>query len=366
MAVPAAGLWGIHATTTGHADATGARLHLQTVIKLSWLLWIPLQLLGLGTSAVHAETASADSFVSLQMENDFFASSGDRYYTHGTQLSVLKEESPPRWLHGLTEWLPLYQQGGGLNLVNYTLGQKIFTPDDTESKTVVEGERPYAGYLYASVAVLSQIYSTSRIDHGNVLEVTFGVVGPSAMSEEAQTGFHDRVGIDSPNGWDNQLEDEPALGFSYTRFWRVVQPLSGDLEFGFNPHLNAVVGNVYTYGAGGVSFRLGDNLRRDLAPPNIRPGFPGMPYFRGAQEASWYLFMGFESRLVARDIFLDGNTFAQSHSVDKEYLVGDMQFGLVSLSGNWRVAFSNMVRTREYASQEENTHYGAVNVSYRY
>ncbi len=119
--------------------------------------------------------------------------------------------------------------------------------------------------------------------------------------------------------------------------------------------MNLVVGNVYTYAAGGVMFRVGDNLKRDLSPPNIRPGFPGLAYFRGGDESSWYLFLGFESRLVARDIFLDGNTFKDSHSVEKEKLVGDMQFGLVYQVNRWRFAFSNMLRTKEFATQEDNT-----------
>lgn len=306
-----------------------------------------------------------DTYFSVQMENDFFANSGDRYYTHGTQFSRLKVEAPPAWLDRLSEWVPLYQKGELLNLVNYTLGQKIYTPDDTEASAVVKGDRPYAGYLYAGIAVLSQIYSTPTVDHGNLFEITLGVVGPSALSEQSQKGFHDLIGIDSPNGWDNQLQDEPALGLSYARFWRIVRPLGDKLEFGVNPHLNMVAGNVYTYGAGGLLFRLGDNLKKDLNPPNIRPGFIGLPYFRGG-ASSWYVYLGLEGRLVARDIFLDGNTFKESHSVEKENLVGDLQFGIVYMTDHWRVAFSNMARTREYSTQEENTRYGAVNISYRY
>lgn len=315
---------------------------------------------------VCAESKPAETFVSVQMENDFFASSGDRYYTHGTQLSVLKNTASPAWLDRVSDWVPLYEKGQQLNLVNYTLGQKIFTPDDTDSTTVVEGDRPYAGYLYVGIAVLSQIQSTANMDHGNMFEITLGVVGPSAMSRQSQTNYHDLIGIDSPKGWDNQLEDEPALGLSYSRFWRLVQPLSGDLEAGVNPHMNLVVGNVYTYAAGGVMFRIGDNLKRDLSPPNIRPGFPGLAYFREGDESSWYLFLGYESRLVARDIFLDGNTFKESHSVEKEKLVGDMQFGLVYQVNRWRFAFSNMLRTKEFTTQEDNTHYGAVNISFSY
>ncbi|MFO7592512.1 MAG: lipid A deacylase LpxR family protein [Pseudomonadota bacterium] len=320
----------------------------------------------LSAPKLYASSAADETFTSVQLENDFFANSGDRYYTHGTQLSVLKKQTPPDWLFALSELMPLYEEGSQLNFVNYRLAQKIFTPDDTEATAPVSNERPYAGYLYAGVSLISQIYSSANVDHGNMVEFTLGVVGPSAMSEQSQKNFHNLVGIDSPNGWDNQLEDEAALGVSYTRFWRLVQPLNGSLETGANPHMTLTVGNVYTYGAGGVMFRLGKRLKSDWSPPTIGPGFPGVPYFRGGSASSWYFYMGFESRLVGRNLFLDGNTFKDSHSVDKETLVGDMQFGFVYTLNNWRIAFSNMIRTREYATQKDNMHYGAVNISYRH
>lgn len=313
-----------------------------------------------------ASSAEDETFTSVQLENDFFADSGDRYYTHGTQLSVLKKQAPPDWLFTLSELIPLYVEGSQLNLVNYRLAQKIFTPDDTEATALVSDERPYAGYLYAGVSLISQIYSSDNVDHGNMAEFTLGVVGPSAMSEQSQKNFHNLVGIDSPNGWDNQLEDEAALGVSYTRFWRLVQPMNGGLETGVNPHMTLTLGNVYTYGAGGVMFRLGERLKSDWSPPTIGPGFPGVSYFRSRGASSWYFYMGFESRLVGRNLFLDGNTFKESHSVDKETLVGDMQFGFVYTLDNWRIAFSNMIRTREYVTQQDNMHYGAVNISYRH
>ncbi|MCW8827784.1 MAG: lipid A deacylase LpxR family protein [Gammaproteobacteria bacterium] len=337
---------------------------MSSISTMCYRLLIVPTFLSLFTPPLFAESDPPETFVSLQMENDFFASSGDRYYTHGTQLSVLKREEPPEGLSRLAEWVPFYEQGEQLSLVNYTFGQKIFTPDETEGTSVVEDDRPYAGYLYASVAVLSQISSSDQVDYGNMFDITIGIVGPSAMGEQAQTGFHDLVGIDSPEGWDNQLEDELAIGLSYSRFWRLVRPISQGLELGVAPHMTMVVGNAYTYGAGGVMFRLGDGLKRDLNPPNIRPGFPGLAYFRQGAEPSWYLFLGFETRLIARNIFLDGNTFKDSHSVEKENLVGDMQFGLVYLFDRWRLSFSNMLRTKEFTTQENNTHYGAVNITY--
>jgi hypothetical protein len=325
-----------------------------------------LLLLVLLSGGAQANVGAADTFVSVQYENDMFARSGDRYYTSGLQLSMLQVQAPPAWLQRVADWTPFYQQGSGLNLVQYTVGQKMFTPDDIVASELQVNDRPYAGYIYFGASVLSQITHSDHFDYGNQFEITVGIVGPSAMGEQAQTFVHEIIGSDIPNGWDNQLKNEPALGLSYSRFWRLIQPLSDGLQFGVNPQISAVLGNVYTYGAGGVMFRLGNNLRRDLSPPNIRPGFPGVTYFQPGKQSSWYLYLGFESRLVLRDIFLDGNTFEDSHSVAKESLVGDMQYGLVYLFDDVRISVSNMSRTDEFTTQEKVTRYGALNLSFRY
>jgi len=336
---------------------SGAR----TVNPVGYLL-----LLVLLSSGVYANSETIDTYLSVQYENDMFARSGDRYYTSGLQLSMLNSEPPPAWLAKVADWTPFYQRGNGLSLVQYTLGQKMFTPDDIVATDLQVNDRPYAGYLYFGASVLSQISHNQNFDYGNQFEITMGIVGPSALGEQAQTFVHELIGSDIPNGWDNQLQDEPALGLSYSRFWRVIQPVSHGLEFGVNPQISAALGNVYTYGAGGVMFRLGNNLRRDLSPPNIRPGFPGVTYFQPNSQSSWYLYLGFESRLVLRDIFLDGNTFTDSHSVEKEKLVGDMQYGFVYLFNDVRIAVSNMTRTDEFTTQEKVTRYGALNLSFQY
>jgi lipid A 3-O-deacylase len=50
---------------------------------------------------------------------------------------------------------------------------------------------------------------------------------------------------------------------------------------------------------------------------------PGAAYFQTPKGGfGWCLFASFEGRAVARNIFLDGNTFTDSHSIDKKTFVG--------------------------------------------
>jgi lipid A 3-O-deacylase len=76
------------------------------------------------------------------------------------------------------------------------------------------------------------------------------------------------------------------------------------------------------------TLRIGDFADDDFGPARIRPGVPGGD---GVSDVSagfdWYVFAGAEGRYVAHNIFLDGNTFADSHSVDRRPFVLDIQLG---------------------------------------
>lgn len=322
---------------------------------VSWLF-----LLGAASAVAAGQEAG---YWSVQLENDVLTKSGDRYYTHGTQVSYLHTVPRDYWLTGVADYFPFFKVGDDTNAVNHTLAQKIFTPNDTEAADIVEDDRPYAGYLYYNITLLSRIDRTALVDSGNMLGFTLGVVGPASRAEQMQAWYHDRIGNDVPKGWDNQLKNELALGIDYTRVWSIVVPATKYFEFGVAPHFSAVLGNVYTYAAGGVMFRFGTHLKGDLSPPNIRPGFPGASFFDLKRRTNWYFFAGHESRIVARNIFLDGNTFVDSHNVHKERLVGDYQFGVAIHVDNVRFAISNMIRTKEYTTQEDQLQYGAINIS---
>jgi len=306
------------------------------------------------------------AYWSVQLENDFFALSGDRYYTNGVDVSRLVAGTGPGWLSGLARRMPFYHLSGEESAVDYSLGQKIFTPEDLDQTALIPDDRPYAGYVFFSAALLSRVYRSEDLQTGNILAVTVGLVGPASGAATVQKYFHEIFDSAIPMGWDNQLKDELGLGLTYTRVWSIIQPGPGSLQFGISPHLTAELGNIYAYGAGGVMFRLGSNLSASFSPPNIRPGFPGISYFTRLPGFNWYLFAGHESRLVFRDIFLDGNTFSDSHSVDRELLVGDHQFGFALQKGKMRLALSNMIRTKEFKTQNELTRYGALNLSFTF
>jgi len=81
-------------------------------------------------------------------------------------------------------------------------------------------------------------------------------------------------------------------------------------------------------------------------------------------EWGWYAFAGVEGRAVARNIFLDGNTFSDSPSVDSLPLIGDLQFGIVATYNQIRLSFTQIMRTEEFEGQNDGDHYGSIALTY--
>lgn len=304
--------------------------------------------------------------VTLQVENDMFAGT-DRHYTHGTRLGWVSHKQNNETFDWAKQVLKPFYLWGKIDSgrVGFAIGQNIYTPENIETTAYVPGDRPYAGWLYGEVA--AYIHSKGEllghdIDALDSLALNFGVVGPSAFGGDAQNLVHDIRNIPRANGWDHQLKDEPALNIMMERKWRPASWKIGPVEWDTIPFVGGSLGNVFTLANGGVMFRLGQNLEEDFGPPHIRPSFSGVGAVDRQGFYSWYFFAGAEGRYVARNIFLDGNSFRDSHSVDKKPFVGDFQVGVAGRLGMLTVAYTQIFRTKEFYGQDKPDRYGVISL----
>ncbi len=301
------------------------------------------------------------SVKTIAIENDIFAGT-DSNYTNGVRFAYLSAESNiPRWMDKAADAFPLFSHEGHKRW-HFELGQSMFTPADITIQDLQPNDRPYAGWLYGSVGMLSD--TGYRLDN---LQLTLGMVGPASGAGRTQKFVHSVIDTTYPLGWDNQLHNEPGIVLSYERKWR------GLFEFSpkgwgadITPSVGGSVGNIYTHASVGTVVRFGYDLPSDYGPPLIRPSLPGSDFFVPDKNIGWYLFAGLEGRAVGRNIFLDGNTFEDSHSVDKRNLVGGAQVGLALTIHDTRVAYTHNFRTKEFHGQPDRNDFGALTVSWRY
>jgi hypothetical protein len=322
-------------------------------------------------AALGATAARADDTIRFTIieENDSIAFDHDKYYTQGIAFAYLGPDVAPdsAWIgpFDALDWGPFDESGASEVSRRYEvlLGQSMFTPEDTAREDPDPGDRPYAGWFYAGIGLI-QDTDRRRLDH---LELLAGVVGPAAFGRTTQNDWHQYIGIDESRGWDEQLHNEPGLMLSYERKWRFLRPLGSGLAVDAIPELGITVGNVMDYAQAGGMLRFGRNLETDYGPARIRPALSGTPYFNGDYldgPFGFYVFVGAQGRAVARNLFLDGNTFEDSRSVDSEALVGDLSGGLSLFWGD-AVKLDALVtyRTEEFEQQDDPTKFVGINMT---
>eukprot|EP01037_Dinobryon_pediforme_P005923 gene5923-5992_t len=305
-----------------------------------------------------AQTAPVDpaSIFSIQGENSSISSAKvtDRFYTNGIHLGYQSPENAYPSLAGLgrTLW------GEGRQRIAVDISQQIYTPFDTGSKNPPLNDRPYAGLLLATVSAV-QDNANSR----SAIGLSLGVLGPSALGEEVQNGFHDLIGQKGNKGWKTQLYDEPVFGFYSTRTWRLPIGAVGGLQTDALPAVYANLGTIKIDAEAGVNFRIGQGLENDFGAPRIRTVSGGDAFQRGA-GFGWYVFAGVGGKAVARDVTLDGNTWRDSRSVKLKPFVGQADAGLAVLAYGARLSYTHVIETQDFKKQKGGLHqFGSLALS---
>ncbi|MCH8491544.1 MAG: lipid A deacylase LpxR family protein [Oceanicaulis sp.] len=325
---------------------------------------IKLQAPSLPSEPLSAPVAGPDPrwIAAIQVENDLFGGT-DANYTSGVRFAVLSpQDAAPEWVLAAARALPFFDRDGRKR-VSFALGQSMFTPENLDLSPPDPRDRPYAGWLYGSIGLVS--VTDERMDN---LLFTVGVVGPGSRAKQTQKTVHNLIGSPDPRGWDQQLRNEPGIILEYERKWRnIIRPFGiAGFEADASPHVGFALGNVFTHAAAGMTFRLGTDLRADFAPPRVRPSLPGSTFFEPRRKVGGYFFLGAEARAVGRNIFLDGNTFRDGPSVDREVLVGELQAGIAITTPGVRYSYTHVVRTREFSETNDFTTFGALSVAFRF
>ncbi len=345
-------------------------------------LFFALLLLLSSPNNVAANPLSEDDAwtASLFFENDLFGDT-DQNYTNGIKLSLASPDLSRfedaeyfgGWIDLWDNLIPFIHEGKGSENVQksvvVSLGQKIFTPQDIQQTTLILDDRPYAGWLFIGTALHTKTFN--RLDS---VELQLGMVGPASLAENAQNFVHKTRRIDTAKGWDNQLDNEPAFALIYEQKRRF-RPIEFFDKWGFDviSHAGLALGTVYTYGNVGAEARFGWNIPADFGTSLIRPGGDtnapidsSDPRLSVQGGFSIHAFAAITGRVVLRDIFLDGNTFSESHEIEKKNLGGDLIIGTSAVVRGVKFSYAQVFRTREFVGQAASHNFGSISVSYTF
>lgn len=325
----------------------------------------------------------------FKWENDTFLNEvlgigdyNDRHYTNGIWLN---------FLYGDNEISAKYEKGEfrsadimraiwplGMDIERtrggWTLAHQFYTPEiiSTDISFLVGtarnaaslqvNDRPYAGYAFIEPRGErrgeASFFGLTRLPARDRFGVAFGFVGPGAGAKELQSEWHRLLSGPRPDGWSHQLNNEPTLNLHAERTWMwSSDDGSQNPYFDVMPKVGLDLGNVSTRLSIGLEGRWGFGQIHDFHLPSMS---------RAPEEFGIYLQAAAEGWFIGHDIFLDGNTFTNSHSVDKEYFVSELRLGL-GINCSWGKFETAWVRrSEEFELQREADTYLSSSFTWRF
>ncbi|MEN8302953.1 MAG: lipid A deacylase LpxR family protein [Campylobacterota bacterium] len=295
-------------------------------------------------------------------ENDMFSAT-DSQYSSGEKFNWFYHvDNPSNPLYNF-----LFTDSGYYSYANLAIVNQIYTPVELDRTDLIKDDRPYAGWTYLEYGIHKSSSENLRSFYIHV-----GMVGPASKSEQIQKAIHDLTGSEPPMGWDNQLKNEFGINLRYVHKWRLTPPFIGNLESSVIPFIEAELGNIAINATAGVGMRFGWNIPKDFAVSTLDAGgeigvLVGDEH-KNSLKREWsfsFNISGYTSA-VARDIFLDGNTFRDSHSVDKENLVFYMGAGFSARYKNFMIDFIQTRSTPKFKLENRAHTVGTAIVSWLY
>ena len=300
-------------------------------------------------AAATAQSAGAKRAVGLTLDNDLLAVRGagtppDYDYTQGVRV-VLAWAGATSLVRQVLGRAPscrsVEEHRAGCVSAAVGVGQEIYTPRRDASEPV-PGERPYAGWLYASA-------TARRAEPGRVraLGVEFGVSGPPSLAEPVQNGVHRLLRNKAQLGWAHQLPTALGVTVRYGEGRRTERAV-GRSAAAAALRWSAAAGTVVTSFSAGADATLG--LRGDLP---WSPSEPEVP-----RPTRLYARAGVRQDAVLRNVFVEGR--AGSGRADRRLFVGQAEAAIGYRRRRLGLEYRHVVRGREYAAQPSPHAYGSI------
>ncbi|MEL7729294.1 lipid A deacylase LpxR family protein [Citromicrobium bathyomarinum] len=341
------------------------------MLRISQMLWV---FAFAAFNATVAAQAGGPDEITVFEENDVinpFSEGTDRFYTQGLRIEWFDHhrKADDDFLPAVSNeaWCSLLCGDGGDRATfhsGFAIQQTMYTPERIDIARPQPFERPWAGLLSVSRIARATYPSSHGATRRDTIEVSLGVTGPPSLAGDTQIWWHDVIGAQRPNGWENQIGTEPILQTRYESSLRWPRESGGNADFvgrvGFN------LGNALVSAESDAIFRIGWNLTgfgpssipgpKSFTLPNAearakvedkrsrtkRSGRASGAAPNGNRRTKWFdsgnLFVRGGLSVIAHSIVLDGNTFATNDiRIDRKLLVPEVAIGaqLNLVDGFW-------------------------------
>ena len=304
-------------------------------------------------------------YFSFSFENDVFYEEDDGYsngliFNWGDyNVEALNDSSLPTWVAYLADKTYINNYQDRQYSIQYTVGQFIQTPTNIRAVFELENDAPYVGLLAWKVDLTA--YNKKISDR---LSLAFGLVGPITGAKYVQENLHAWIEAVEPKGWDNQINNEAVFRIQSTRLWRHTIFSVKTTEVDIITGVNAGGGNLSSDLNAGISVRWGQQLESNFLSSS--PFLIQRLNSLGSSPNGWYIFANFSSAYVFNDIFIDGNTFQESNSVDLIHWQAGVAIGAQINFCDWNASYMMFYSSDQYKEQLEKSRWGNITISYNF
>jgi lipid A 3-O-deacylase len=262
----------------------------------------------LNAQTLNVQTKNTDTphwMFRIYEDNDFINARGcgtDNAYTNGTRFDYFYQPRHPS-KDPVDQILP---KAGAHSVNTYGWGimQLMYTPNDITDSAYQPNDYPWSGALFATHTLYS--YNPER-KYDLRTELDLGVIGPAALAQQTQTGFHRLIHYFKPRGWSHQYPNDILANIDVT----------AERQFAGN-------GSSIEW-IGGSSLSAGTMMNSLTIYPLLRIGRMN-PYFKGwfsqfastgrnsSHHKNWQLYFTCrpELQFIATEAVLQGGMFTHN------------------------------------------------------
>jgi len=314
---------------------------------------------------------AVEEFATFIFENDVFTDDSDDGYTNGmgyawgyAGFDGFDDSNTPAWIQWLSEDLYINTMPDKRRAITYQIFQTITTPTDRDTSKLQPDDYPYAGTLTWKVTQYA-------IDDAvtDTVSLLLGAVGPVSLAEQAQDLVHEITDSTDPQGWDNQLNNEPLFQLGAGRKWRLLDGnISGGTDYDIIPAVEGTVGNLSSNADVGVTFRFGTDLLKTYPVASLWPAREVNP-LTGTAVGAYYVFVSVMGRYQANNIIIDGNSSVFDDDNNSDLTLENNQnfvaAGFAVSFKSWSLLFSVVDASKEFEEDDDDRYsFGSLSVSW--
>ncbi len=292
---------------------------------------------------------STNSYLGINFDNDIFSNT-DYYYTNGIRFDLVA----PIFASSPFAWPMLPYRKESMNYHGMTIVQNMYTPTNPDTISVIEGDRPFAAYIYFGH---HKTTLSKKRRYRQYSEIILGLIGPGSLGGFVQSQIHNI----EPVGWENQIQNDLVLNYTAVIEKGIFNPAYFDL----NVFADGQIGTLYDNIGAGIRLRAG-KLNPYFSMPNLATSksIEG----KDALNLQYGFLASSRLRVIIYDATLQGGVFNPNNNYtisasDIERLVLQASVGIYFAYKQLGLTYEHFYISPEFENAK-NHQWGHLNLTY--